>query len=66
MSVSVSKPKMADSIEDLVGDAASAIEESIRDEVIESVGGRFSNSKVSKGSFHEPRSTSKEKKGDAK
>lgn len=44
--VSQSKPKMlGDSIDDLVGECTSAIEESIRDEVIES---RMSNSKMSK------------------
>ena len=44
--LSQSKPKMlGDSIDDLVGDATSVIEESIRDEVIES---RMSNSKISK------------------
>jgi len=43
--VSQSKPKMlGDSIDDLVGECTSAIEESIRDEVIES---RMSTSKMS-------------------
>ena len=42
--VSHSKQKLGDSIEDLVGEVTSAIEESIRDEVIES---RVTSSKMS-------------------
>ena len=44
--LSMSKPKMlGESIDDLVGEVTSAIEESIRDEVVES---RISTSKISR------------------
>jgi len=56
LEASQSKPKIADSIDDLVGDVNSAIEESIKDEVDNS---RFSNSKVSKGSNQESKSKDK-------
>lgn len=56
LEASQSRPKIADSIDDLVGDVTSAIEESIKDEVDNS---RFSNSKVSKGSNQESKSKDK-------